>query len=130
MSRFIDFIREMPRLCGAQNAERWGRVNVLQFHDEMKGDSVFSATEDDFVNPMNRVETAFGWETNCIEKKLYCKRLILLNVLSHYVNKHGKAEYQGAVDNLTTELSIEEAKQPEIAAMYSVQEARLGGWEP
>lgn len=130
MSRFIDFIREMPQICGASNADRWGRINVLQFHDEMKGDSVFSASKEDFINPMNRIETAFGWDARHQDRKEYCKKLVLLNMLAHYVKKHNKTEYESEVLSLAEELGMAEAEQPEVATMYSVAEAKLGGWEP
>lgn len=128
MKSFVKFIEAVPVLCGAKNAARWGRLNVLQFHDELKSDSVFSRNEDDEFNPDNRLDTAFGFEGD-ENKKAYCRKLVLLKVLNHYIEEHG-LDYHAEKETLIDDLEYSAGIYPEIEAAFTVQDAMLSGWEP
>lgn len=127
MNSFVKFIESVPALCGAKNAKRWGRLNVLQFHDELKADSVFARTKEDEENPDNRLDTAFGFDGDC-GKKDYCRRLVLLKMLNHYIDEHG-LDYKAEKEKLVDELEYLEGTYPDVDAMFTVQDAKASKWE-
>lgn len=131
MSKVREFFVQLPYLCGASNAERWSKVNALQFDAEVAGGTIFDKSDADKENPVNRLDTAFGFLAfvPCSAKTAYCQDLAELVMLAHYKESHGETQYDKRIDELWASLAAREIDYPDVAAVMSVEAAKAdGGW--
>lgn len=124
------FFASIPRLCKAPNASRWGRLNELQYDEELcDPHSVFKRNAKDMEYPANRLETAFGFKGD--ESRMsHCRALAELMILCHYANKHGEKEWGNRIAELESVARAYEPMHPDIAAEMSVETAMAGEWNP
>jgi len=128
--QFKDFLYAIPSLCGAKNAERVGRKNVLVFDYELGNDSSeFKRSELDEKDPGNRLSIMFDFSGD--EKKIeHCKKIVRIAELSHYKAEHeitiGELE---ELDSLVVSAVDSEQDNQEIASVFSVDQAvAMSGW--
>jgi hypothetical protein len=116
------FLLQIPYLCKAKNAARWSRIIELQYEDELAGGSVFDKSYEDIDNPVNRIETVFGFNGD-YGRTEHCKKLVELLVLCHYRDSHGEIQYQNRINELTESAFIGEQEYPDIESLMSAEQA-------
>lgn len=140
MGAIRNFFILLPAACGVPSgkennylAERWGRVNELQFDCEVANEfSVFAEVAGESIS--GRLQTAFGWaglrpENAAIE--LYAMKLASLIALSDAVDNHGRKDLEDQRNALAGELALQEEHYPAVASLMSVSDASvapLSGW--
>jgi len=123
-----EFLIKIPAVCGAPNAEAWGKMNELAFdHEKANPDSVFAKR--DGVSLEDRLFPAFGFlahEDTNQDKADFAFNLLVLTSLAHDLSKGSgdEDEVQGPYE----ELSLDAHLYPDVEALYTVQEARAGQW--
>ena len=119
MSKIADFIGSLARLAEIPHAGRIDRQNVLVFHDELKGGTVF----DHHPGEKDRTHVLFrGFPET--PKVAHLKGLVRLLELTHYIHENKATDDE--VDEayaLAERLSITESAYPDIAATMSVEDA-------
>ena len=126
-----DFFEALPALCKAENAERWGKVNAMQFDSELMGGTVFDRDDKDKREPFRRLETAFGFMAfrHDADRAHYCKILAELFVLAHYSIEHGEDGHEGRIKSLLAEAGSYKDKYPDIDEYMTAEKAASdGGW--
>jgi len=126
-----DFFIALPMLCKAENAERWGKVNAMQFDSELMGGTVFDRDDEDKREPFRRLETAFGFMAfrHDADRAHYCKILAELFALAHYSIEHGEDQYDGRIKSLVAEAAPYKGKYPDIDEYMTAEKAVVnGGW--
>lgn len=126
-----DFFIALPYLCKAENAERWSKLNEMQFDAELASETPFDRTEQDRRDPFNRLHTAFGFTAfrHDVARATYCMILAEIFMLAHYSIEHGETGHDKRIQGLISEakqsrgeyLDIDEYMTPDLAAID-------GGW--
>lgn len=131
MQNFKDFLLAIPFLCNVPNPERWSWIIKTQYEDELNNpDTVFKRNEYDIKNPINRLSTAFGFTSVGNEYKIdHCKKLAELTMLSHYKYYHDEKQWNDRIMKLQEDIAYYELDNPEIAKVYTVDDASRGIWE-
>lgn len=129
MSRLRDFFIGVPKACGVENAEAYGKMNELAFDYEVANrESVFARKEG--VLDESRLLPAFGFRVDPDhdqESADYAFRLATLASMAYGLTKGVGDEREVTV--LANELSMEEADFPSISVLLTVEEAlTLGQW--
>lgn len=118
MSKLATFIGSLAHLAEIPHAPRIDRQNVLVFHDELKGGTVF----DHRPGEKDRAHVLFrGFpETAKVE---HLKGLVRLLELSHYIHE-GKATDDEVSEAyaLTDRLYLSEDAYPDVAEVLAVEE--------
>ena len=128
MSKILRLARVAPKLCGAKNAERYGRVAELIYKDELVDQvSVFARNDEDLVDPYHRIEPAFAWAAakGKEDKKQYIMDLVVYAMQKHYEVDHGEND----LDLLAIEVDLAEREKlnPDVAEIMPVASVR-GTW--
>lgn len=126
-----DFFVALPKLCHATNAERWSKINEMQFDAEAPGGTLFDRTEADKRDPFNRLETAFGFTAfrHDPERALYCRMLAEIFLLAHYSMEHGEDQHDGRVQVLMAQAKEYKGRYPDIDEYMTAESAAVdGGW--
>jgi hypothetical protein len=128
--KFIEAVAKMPELCGAEDAERWGAVMQLIYEDEIKNpQSAFRKNEKDLEDPRNRLKVAFAWSCENRDKKRYCEDLVLLKMLNHYIDKHGKAELIDKRNKLMASIDERSTVFEDVNAVFTKEERMSSFWD-
>ncbi|MDD5358340.1 MAG: hypothetical protein PHX80_04285 [Candidatus Nanoarchaeia archaeon] len=128
---FIEKICQFPELCGDVNAERTVWIfKACYEYEKSNPKGVFAINAADMADPYNRLKPISGWIESCADQKKasYCNDLILLTMLSHYVNEHKLVEFEEDQKQLLEMMLSVEDDFPDIKSVYQVQEASDGFW--
>ena len=129
MSRLRDFFIGVPKACGVENHEAWGKMNELAFDHEVDNQgSVFARRAE--VRLEVRMLPAFGFRydpDHDVDAADYAFQLATLAALSYGVAKGLGGETER--NNLAMELEAVELNFPSISALLTVKEAStVGQW--
>lgn len=128
--RFIDVVSEMPKLCKAEDAERWGAVMQMIFLDELNNPySKFHKNDEDYKNPRNRLKIAFAWECENRDKKKYCEDLVYLRMLNHYIKDHDRKDLEAERDALIASIDARSAIFEDVNAVMPKAEQMSSYWD-
>lgn len=121
MSKLATFIGSLAKLAGMEQADRVDRQNMLVFHDEIKGHTVF----DRKGKHDNRSLVIFRGFPDT-KKTLYLKSLVTLLELRHYQSE-GRAsdEEISAADTLEKILVVEQQEYPDVAEVMAVEDVAV-----
>ncbi len=131
MNTARDFFIALPHLCKAENADRWSKINEMQFDAELASGTPFDRTEADKREPFNRLETAFGFMAfrHDAERAYYCRILAEIFVLAHYAIEHGEMNHDGRIKALIAEAKQYRGAYPDIDEYMTPDLAAVdGGW--
>jgi hypothetical protein len=121
-----DFFVLMPKLCGADDAEREGSVIGFMFDQNAQNESTWIRSEDDKNHPDRRLLNAFRWEGGDREAKAQCFRLVQIMDRKHHIDQ-GETQYQTELDALVAIAKAAEPLAPEVTAVMTTEQA-LGTW--
>lgn len=132
MVNVLDFAMKIPYLCGAEDPERWARLNKMAYDDELDHDrSVFKRTESDRLQPGRRLRPAFAFTAFPHDegKARHCLNLLKIWEISHYEIEHGESGHEAEKQDLMLDAIEDEKKYPDIAAALTVEQAAANyGW--
>ncbi|MGV0982613.1 MAG: hypothetical protein ACOYB0_09650 [Polynucleobacter sp.] len=131
MANIREFFVKLPFLCEAANAGRWSKINAAQFDDEAEGGTILDRVDADLDNPINRLDTAFGFMAfGCnAAKTLHCRNLAELIMLAHYHIEHGENQHNKRIDELWAAVAEKEDLYPDVTKIISADAAAAdGGW--
>ncbi|MFA5130487.1 MAG: hypothetical protein WC477_06285 [Patescibacteria group bacterium] len=120
-----DFTGQIAYLALAKNAQRWSKLAVFQFDNEKAGGPLLARNRDDDENPLNRMETVFGFRAFEHDKArgdyLWCLAGILL--LSHYKYAHNEPQHDHAIFELQVVAAESAGKYTDIDAVLTPEQA-------
>lgn len=132
MVNVLDFAMKVPYLCGAEDPERWARLNKMAYDDEMDHDkSVYARKETDKLEPGRRLRVFFGFMAFPHDhgRALHCYNLLKIWKISHYEIEHGESGHEKEKQDLIVEAVSDEKKYPDIAKVLTVEQAVANyGW--
>ena len=129
-----DLLIKAPSLCGLPEvtAKRYGAISRIVWDGEMNGDlPEFADADEGEEHPESRLDPLFDWVFKGPKsrgKADYIRKLSVFCALRHRILKHGKKQFTVEADRLHAEVSQEESSYPDVAAVYSVEQAAQGVW--
>jgi len=132
MATARDFFIALPKLCKADNAERWATINAMQFDTELMGNTMFDRSDKDRREPFNRIETAFGFTAfkHDQDRARYCKLLGEIFILAHYSIEHGESQHDARISALVESAKEYKGRYPDIDEYMTPELAAVdGGWK-
>lgn len=132
MVNVLAFAMRIPYLCGAEDPERWARLNKMAYDDELDHDkSVYARKISDMETPGRRLRVFFGFTAfkHDQDKAKHCYNLLKIWEISHYEIEHGESGHEKEKQNLIVEAVSDEKKYPDIAEVLTVEQAVANyGW--
>lgn len=123
-----------PKLCGFNDveSERFGTTARLIWDEERNNkDSAYADKDDGKEHPGQRIKHAFMWLHECTKhtgKATYMRKLSELCALRHEILFHGQEQFTEEANILEAQVAQEENLYPDVAAVYSVEQAAQGVW--
>src|SRR4030042_356660 len=119
------FTGQIAYLARSKNAQRWSKLALFQFDNEKDGGSLLARNRDDDENPLNRMETAFGFKAFDHDKARadYLWVLAGIPLLSHYKYAHNETNHEHEIFELQTVAAESAGKYPDIDAVLTAEQA-------
>lgn len=128
----LDFLVEMPRLCGCKNAERKATIIKWIYERELAGDSVFDRADNDRADPYLRAEPIaallYGDDAADFGAIDQCMRIVHIIEWNHYLEEHGEDYYKPFIDDEYKAVEEHESEYPDITDVVSAYEALTWHW--
>ena len=120
-----DFTGHIAYLARAKNASRYSKLALFQFDNEKGGGPLLARNRDDDENPLNRMETVFGFKAFEHDKARadYLWVLSGILLLSHYKYAHGEPQHDHAIFELQAVAAESAGKYPDIDAVLTAEQA-------
>lgn len=120
-----DFTGQIAYLARAKNASRYSKLALFQFDNEKGGGPLLARNRDDDENPLNRMETVFGFKAFEHDKARadYLWVLSGILLLSHYKYAHGEPQHDHAIFELQAVAAESAGKYPDIDAVLTAEQA-------
>jgi hypothetical protein len=120
-----DFTGQIAYLARAKNATRWSKLSLFQFDNEKGGVPLLARNRDDEENPLNRIETVFGFRAFEHDKARadYLWVLAGILLLSHYKYAHEEPQHDHAIFELQVVAAESAGRYPDIDAVLTAEQA-------